>query len=199
MKSKVPLEGAELEEYLQKERAAKEKEAAEEAALARTQRMLEADEDDSESDESEDEEDAVEHALDMMDTGEDYDQSAPIFAEPGAGGGRRRGRKEADMGDWGFETEDGSMKQMLSFDIYLKGNVAKQTSFFKTEGAQQQRFRMFPYVERRRRVDSYGEVIDVGMWLRKGKIFEEEAESEEAKEAKRRKEEEEEAKVRFLL
>ena len=99
MKSKVPLEGAELEEYLQKERAAKEKEAAEEAALARTQRMLEADEGDSESDESEDEEDAVEHALDMMDTGEDYDQSAPIFAEPGAGGGRRRGRKEADMGD----------------------------------------------------------------------------------------------------
>ncbi|KAL5488069.1 hypothetical protein ACEPAI_6177 [Sanghuangporus weigelae] len=194
MKSKVPLEGAELEEYLQKERAAKEKEAAEEAALARTQRMLEADEDDSDSDESEDEEDAVEHALDMMDTSEDHDQSAPVFVEPGAGGGRRRGRKETDMGDWGFETEDGSMKQMLSFDIYLKGNVSKQTSFFKTEGAQQQRFRMFPYVERRRRVDSYGEVIDVGMWLRKGKVFEEEAESEETKVAKRRKEEEEEVK-----
>ena len=63
MKSKVPLQGAELEEYLQKERAAKEKEAAEEAVLARTQRMLEADEGDSESDESEDEEGLDEESL----------------------------------------------------------------------------------------------------------------------------------------
>ncbi|EJD01140.1 cleavage and polyadenylation specificity factor subunit [Fomitiporia mediterranea MF3/22] len=194
MKSKVPLQGVELEEYLKKERAAKEKEAAEEAALARTQRMLEADEGDSESDDSEDE-DAVEQTLDdMMDVSDDHDGLSPVFAEPGAGGGRRRSRKEADTGDWSFETEDGSTKPMLSFDIYMKGNVSKQSSFFKTEGPQQQRFRMFPYVERRRRVDSYGEVLDVGLWLRKGKLLEEEAESEESKEAKRKKEEEEEAK-----
>ena len=37
----------------------------------------------------------------------------------------------------------------------------------------------------------------VGMWLRKSKIFEEEAESEEAKEAKKKKEAEEEAQVGF--
>ena len=58
---------------------------------------------------------------------------------------------------------------------------------------------MFPYIERRRRVDAYGEVVDVGMWLRKSKLFEEEAESEETKEAKRRQEEEEEAKVHCFL
>ncbi|KAH8113222.1 cleavage and polyadenylation specificity factor subunit [Phellopilus nigrolimitatus] len=195
MKSKVPLHGAELEEYLKKERATKEKEAAEEAAIARTQRMLEADEDESESDDSE-EEDEDEHMIegDAMDVIEDGDEALPIFTEPGAGHARRKNRKETDIGDWGFEAEDGSLKQMLSYDIYLKGNVSKATSFFKADGGQQQRFRMFPYVERKRRVDSYGEVLDVGTWLRKGKIFEEEAESEEVKEAKRRKEAEEEAK-----
>jgi cleavage and polyadenylation specificity factor subunit 2 len=57
-------------------------------------------------------------------------------------------------------------------------------------------FRMFPYVERKRKVDAYGETIDVANWLRKGKVLEEEGESEEVREAKRKKAEEEEAKVR---
>ena len=151
--------------------------------------MLEADEGDSESDDESDE-DAVEETLggNNMDLTEDGD-------EIGASHHRRRSRKDVDLGDWSFETEDGGVKQLLSYDIYLKGNVSKTTSFFKTEGVQQQRYRMFPYVERKRRVDTYGEVLDVGMWLRKSKIFEEEAESEEVKEAKKRKEAEEEAKV----
>lgn len=59
-----------------------------------------------------------------------------------------------------------------------------------------QRFRMFPYVEKKRRVDEYGETIDVGMWLRKGKVFEEEAETEEVKDW-RRKAEEDDKKVRL--
>ena len=49
-------------------------------------------------------------------------------------------------------------------------------------------------MERENRVGSYGEVLDVGMWLRKGKLFEEEAENEQEKSAKK-KEEEEEANV----
>ena len=197
MKSKIPLQGAELEEYLSKEKAAKEKAAAEEAALARTQRMLEADEDEDEDSDESDDEDAVEHELDSeMDTAPD---GVDGTTEGGALQRHRRNRKDADMGDWAFETEDGGTKQMLSYDIYLKGNVSKTTSFFKADGTQQQRFRMFPYVERKRRVDSYGEVIDVGMWLRKGKIFEEEAESNEARDAKRQKEEEEEANVGSLI
>ncbi|THG93388.1 hypothetical protein EW026_g7835 [Hermanssonia centrifuga] len=65
--SKVPLQGAELEEYLAKERAVKEKEAAKKAAEERRQRILEADEDDtdedSESDSDSDDENEVERAL----------------------------------------------------------------------------------------------------------------------------------------
>jgi hypothetical protein len=58
---------------------------------------------------------------------------------------------------------------------------------------------MFPYVEKKRRVDDYGETIDVGMWLRKGKALEEEAESEDIKDYKRRVLAEEDAKVYSLL
>lgn len=193
------MQGAELEEYMENERAAKEKAAAEEAALARTQPMLEADEVDSESEDSEDEE-AVENALDddVMDTSNPANDGSPLYVEPGTIRGHRRGKNEGDVVDWGFETEDGSVKQMLSYDIYLKGNVSKANTFFKADGVQQQKFRMFPYVERRRRIDEYGEVLDVGMWLRKGKIFEEEAESIDAKEAKKQKEEEETAKVSHM-
>ncbi|KAK0191164.1 beta-lactamase-like protein [Armillaria mellea] len=180
--SKVLLQGAELEAHLQKERAAKEKEAAHQAVIARNQRMLEADEDDSDSDsEDEDEDEAeVRRALggDLMDT------------DDGTMDKRRRSDKGID-GDWNIDGGDeGLTKQMLSFDIYLKGNVSKATSFFKTVGGQTQRFRTFPYVEKKRKVDEYGELIDVGMWLRKGKVLEEEAESDELKDYRRRQAEE---------
>jgi cleavage and polyadenylation specificity factor subunit 2 len=54
---------------------------------------------------------------------------------------------------------------------------------------------MFPYVEKKRRVDEYGETVDVGMWLRKGKILEEDAERDATKEDIRLKQLEEDAKV----
>ncbi|KAJ7929959.1 beta-lactamase-like protein [Mycena leptocephala] len=168
MKSKVPLQGAELEAHLQKERAAKEKEAAHQAQLARSQRMLEADEDESDSDSDSDaeDEDEVRQALE----GENMDTDGGVDGT-------------------------GLTKQLLSFDIYLKGNVSKATSFFKNVGGQTQRFRMFPYVEKKRRVDEYGETVDVAMWLRKGRVFEEEAETDETKDFKRRKQAEDEAKA----
>lgn len=111
---------------------------------------------------------------------------------------RRSGKhKDPDGADWDmdFEGDDGVTKSMLSYDIYLKGHVAKTTSFFKSAEGHTQRFRMFPYVEKRRRVDEYGEVLDVGMWLRRGKALEEDAQDEDMKELKRLKAEEE-AKVR---
>jgi len=43
-------------------------------------------------------------------------------------------------------------------------------------------------------VDEYGETIDVGMWLRKGKVLEEDAESDEMKEMKRKKQADDDAK-----
>ncbi|KAF5390545.1 hypothetical protein D9757_002618 [Collybiopsis confluens] len=178
MKSKVPLQGAELEEYLAKERAAREKEAAAQAALARQQRILEADEGDSDSEDDEDEEDEVRRAL-----GQDDDPEERALKRHKGDGG--------DGADWNNMDDEGLTKQLLSFDIYIKGNVSKATTFFKHVGGQTHRFRMFPYVEKKRRVDEYGETIDVGMWLRKSKIFEEEAESDDIKDYRRRQAEEE--------
>ncbi|KAJ7094593.1 beta-lactamase-like protein [Mycena belliarum] len=187
MKSKVPLQGAELEAYMQKERAAKEKESAHQAQLARSQRMLEADEDESDSDSDSDaeDEDEVRQALE----GEHMD------TEGDGVGSKRKADKALDGADWGLDGDEGLTKQLLSFDIYLKGNVSKATSFFKNVGGQTQRFRMFPYVEKKRRVDEYGETVDVAMWLRKGRVFEEEAETDETKDFKRRKQAEEDAKA----
>jgi cleavage and polyadenylation specificity factor subunit 2 len=195
MRRKVPLQGLELELYQQKERAARDKEAAHQAALARNQRMLEADEDDSDSDSDSDaeEEDEVRQTL----SGEAMDTGGETAGAKSEGGGekKRRSDKGMDNADW-LDGDEGLTKQLLSFDIYLKGNVSKSTFFFKNAG-QTQRFRMFPYVEKKRRVDDYGETIDVGMWLRKGKALEEEAESEDVKD-KRRTLAEEDAKVSIL-
>ncbi|KAF8639809.1 hypothetical protein AX17_001068 [Amanita inopinata Kibby_2008] len=194
LKHKVPLQGAELDAFLEKERALREKEAAHQATLARNQRMLEADEDESES-ESEsdaDEEDEVRQAL-RGDT-DDTEMSGSLDVGGESSARRKKNGKGVDEADWGLDGDEGLTKQLLSYDIYLKGNVSKSTSFFKTAGTQSQRFRMFPYVEKKRRVDEYGETIDVGMWLRKGKVFEEQAEDDEMKDQKRRSQAEEEAK-----
>ena len=147
----------------------REKAAVAQAALVRNQQLLEADEgaDSSDSDSDAADEEDVERAL-----GLDADAA------------------RADGVDWGrgMDAED-SGRQMLSFDIYLKGNVSRAVSFFKSAGKENQRFRMFPYVEKKRRVDEYGEVIDVAMWVRRGQIMEEEADDEEVKERKRQEEE----------
>ncbi|KAL9712956.1 hypothetical protein Ac2012v2_004197 [Leucoagaricus gongylophorus] len=187
MHSKVPLQGAELDAYLQQEKEKKDKEAAQQAALVRNQRILEADEDESESDSDSDadEEDEVRRTLE-----DDMD----IDLDDGDGKRRRRQGDNLDSSDWALDGDEGLTKQFLSFDIYLKGNVSRATSFFKTAGSQAQRFRMFPYVEKKRRVDEYGETIDVGMWLRKGKALEEAAESDEIKDYKRKLQQEDEVK-----
>lgn len=203
IKSKVPLRGAELEEFLQKERAAKEREAAQQAALARTQLLLEAD-DDSDSDDTDSDSDQ-----DDMDEAPDGGNEATLHAiEPGGGGlkrstSRQGGGMRSRSGrtdPWSFDGDEGS--KQFAFDIYLKGNTARSTSFFKIAAGQTQRFRMFPYIERRRRVDGYGEVVDVALWVRKGKILEENAQNDQSKE-KSQTDAEVEAKARvadpFLL
>lgn len=192
MNSKVPLQGSELEEYLARERAAQEKEAAKKAAEERRQRILEADaddtDDDSDSDDDSDDENEVELALAYQTDGGEEKTSKPS-------GGKRRGAKRRDVDDAGWSgalDDDGLSKQMISYDIYLKGNVSKATSFFKSADGHSQRFRMFPYIEKKRKIDDYGELIDVEMWLRKGKALEEHGETEEMKEMKRVNAEEEE-------
>ncbi|KAG8961095.1 hypothetical protein FRC03_005791 [Tulasnella sp. 419] len=200
LNSKVPLEGAELEEYLRKERLAKEKEAAQRAANARAQqRLLEADEgesDDEDESESEGEEDddalSVERSLAQADINDDPTSSDAIGRRVGATGSTGRSGGGGGM-DWmtssggAGDQDDPASSRQISFDIYLKGNVSKAAGFFKSSSGQTQRFRMYPYIERKRRVDEYGETLDIGAWLRKGKALEEDAESEEVKEAKRKK------------
>lgn len=187
MHSKVPLEGAELEEYLAQDRAAREREAAAQSALARSQRMLEADEGGDDESDSSDEEDAAEGGT---------DPNLMKIDEPGVAGL-----------DWSMldTAEDSQARaQQVSFDIYLRGNTVARTatSFFKsgavdpssaeeveapvdgdapalestlTPGEGLTRYRMFPLVERRKRVDAYGEMLDVGAWMRKSRALEEEA------------------------
>lgn len=136
--------------------------------------MLEADEGDSDSD-SDSEDEVSRELMDEQDEG-----------------GRRADKNDA--ADWNMD--DSTTSKLLSFDIYLKGNVSKATSFFKTLG-QSQRFRTFPYVEKKRKVDEYGEIIDVSMWMQKGKILEEQAESDELKDYRKRQAEED-AKVGLI-
>ncbi|KAI0315379.1 beta-lactamase-like protein [Amylostereum chailletii] len=177
LNSKVPLQGTELEIFLQKERAEKEKQSALQAALQRKQRILEADEGDEDSDSSSDSED-------------EDDVERELGGEVPERRRRRKSPNQDEGDDWtkGIDADDAS-RQLLSFDIYLKGNVSKSTSFFKSTGRESRGFRMFPYVEKRRRVDEYGEVLDVGMWVRRGKLIEEETESEDSKAMKAQEEE----------
>lgn len=89
--------------------------------------------------------------------------------------------------------------QQMSFDIYVKG---QQTRVGRIGGGggggEMARFRMFPFIERRgRKVDEYGEGIDVGLWVRRGREIEEEGETEEVREKKKRKVEEDEKQVRL--
>lgn len=140
--------------------------------------MLEADEVESDDDD----EDEIDAGLDNDDDDEDDD-------DEGAAGARRQ--RIDDGGGWADDS------RQLSFDIYVKGQATRATSFFKSASGGAPRFRMFPFVEKRaRNVDSYGEAVDIGIWLRKGKEIEEVGEDEFVKEAKRRRIEEEQKKVR---
>jgi cleavage and polyadenylation specificity factor subunit 2 len=56
----------------------------------------------------------------------------------------------------------------MSFDIFVKGQQMREGG-----AGEMARFRMFPFIERRgRKVDSYGEGIDVGLWVRRGREIE---------------------------
>lgn len=134
--------------------------------------MLEEEESEDEdvSDSDDDSDSSVEEDVDMADT-------------------RRSRRAVGDEGDWvTMEQDEGGLKQQ-TFDTYVKGNITKTSMFFKTSEAAAPRYRMFPYVERKRRIDDFGEIVDVSAWLRKGKIFDANAESEEMKALKLRKSE----------
>ncbi|CAD6934080.1 unnamed protein product [Tilletia controversa] len=179
--SEVPLVGDELRLYQEVHKASLEKTAQQRLVQARQRRTLEADEDDSDSDSdsgSEDDDDAFGELAGPGARGGG-------FAEPGSTSRKRvhaaafgaaaaeRGRGTAAMD---AQNEGDGVSTTLSFDIYLKGNASRAAGgFFGTranlgaggEDGRSIRFRMFPFVERKRRVDAFGEVVDVGRWLNK--------------------------------
>ncbi|EPQ30383.1 uncharacterized protein PFL1_01909 [Pseudozyma flocculosa PF-1] len=197
LKSKVPLEGDELRAHLEAEQAEKEKQAQQRALLARSRRRLEADEDDeSDSDDDDDDDDD-----DDEDDRDGAGKGAPVgkiagggFAEPGSmgrkrnhalafdeSGGRGGAGGAAGAGGGLDDGANGDAATQVSFDIYLKGNASRATTFFgsKVGGAGQEgpfgvgvRYRLFPVVERKRRIDGYGETIDVARWLSRRKEIE---------------------------
>lgn len=215
LREKIPLQGAELETYLEGERVKKEREEQHRALAARSRRRLEADEeDDEESDDGSGSSDS--------DSGDDDDDDAD--ADEGAmpsGGvvadalprnrkGRRGGKGKSGVDDGNepsvHATGEGDLTMLgaaLSHDIYLKGNASRTTNFFGSssgalkhlsaaqDGAREARerhgvgvrFRTFPVVEKRKRVDAFGEVIDVGRWLSRGRRERQEEEERVKREA----------------
>mgnify|MGYP001602463906 CR=1 FL=1 len=152
MKRKIILSGAELEAHLETTRLAAELEAKHLEALDRSRRMMQADADsDSDSDDSGDEEDR-------------HEQEA---VEPGSGVRRRTGGFTGGAGAWDeFLDPANAGAGGQSFDVYVRGAFSKRAVVDGRETLQ--RYRMFPVVERKRRVDAYGEAIDVEGWLKRG-------------------------------
>lgn len=156
----MPLVGEELEAHLEAERIQKEKEQAQQAALDRSRRMLEADDLDTDSESG-------------SEAGDDAADGIIIArADP-----------------------DPEERLQMSFDIYVKG---QQTRVGRGAAGEMARFRMFPQVEKRgRKIDEYGEGIDIGQWIRRGREIEEEGETEEVRANKKRKLEEDEKQVSY--
>ncbi|GAA5907187.1 hypothetical protein JCM6882_008386 [Rhodosporidiobolus microsporus] len=164
MKRKVYLEGEELEAHLAAEREAADLAAKQQAALERSRRLLNADaggDSDSDSDASDADADVAEEAA------AEEDVVVPVRR-------RRVGGFTGGAGAWDeFLDADAVAGQAggQSFDIYVRGAYGVRKIIGgggDGAGAGLPRFRMFPVVERKRRVDAYGEQIDVDGWMRRG-------------------------------
>lgn len=166
--SKVPLEGEELEAHIEAERLASERAAQAKALLARSTRRLEADENeessdsDSSGDDSEEEDVMMEEEGKEVGEGEERKSKVLVSRKRGGAGPLNNVNEEEEMN---FNPE-------VSFDIYLKGKASRATGFFgalaeKTSNRYKTgiRFRMFPVVEKKRKVDTYGETLDIAKWL----------------------------------
>ncbi|GAA6030255.1 hypothetical protein JCM8097_009012 [Rhodosporidiobolus ruineniae] len=166
MRRKVYLEGDELEAYLAAEQEAADLAAKQQEALERSRRMLHADaaDSDSDSDASDAEADVAEEANGAADDGDE--EMKPVRR-------RRVGGFTGGAGAWDEFLDADAMAGQApggqSFDIYVRGSYGvRKLLGGDGPGANLPRYRMFPVVERRRRVDAYGEQIDVEGWMRRG-------------------------------
>lgn len=175
LKSKVPLEGDELRAHREAEQAERERLAQQRALLARSRRRLEADEDDSSDSDSEGGEEGENETVYDVAGGADEPGGAMIRKRPyGVAFDEATNPGGALSGGAGASGDT----NQLSFDIYLKGNASRATSFFGSKAGQEGpfglgvRYRLFPAIERKRRVDGFGEVIDVTRWLSRRRALE---------------------------
>lgn len=169
VRRKVVLEGEELTSYLEEQRAAEEKDARRREMAERSRRMMQADDDD----DSEDSEDEGADAAAFEDAQED--SMIPLSKRARVGGfAGGAGPWDEFLDPLSKESRSTATGGGQSFDIYVKGSFAQRSATDETTLA---RFRMFPVVERKRRVDVYGESIDIEGWMRRGM----DDESEEAK------------------
>ncbi|WFD34756.1 hypothetical protein MCUN1_001600 [Malassezia cuniculi] len=152
VRRRVRLAGEELRAYVERTRAANEAQERERTHMERSQRKLEADVDDSSDSDS------------SSDGGADDDGEDTLHAST-------RGLAPERLGNEGAA---------LSFDIYLRGSASRmQPSFGAADGEYGAgvRYRMFPFAERKRKVDCYGEAIDTSRWLSRRRKMEAEQEA----------------------
>ena len=156
LRRRIRLTGEELRAHLEREQQAKEQEA-QTKAPQRARPQLEADEDGgaSSSDSSDDEEPAT-----------DRDAHRLLMST-------------RDIAPERLAAAEG--RQEISFDIFLRGLASRAPAYPTAEeeayGAGVH-YRMFPFIERKRKVDMYGEAIDTSKWLSRRRRLEEEQEDQ---------------------
>lgn len=168
---KVTLQGDELMKYIEDTRLAKEREQKAKAMAERNRRMMEADD----ADGSSDSEDSDDDARDAQ--GESTERTMVPLSATGPGTSSRRSFPGAEMdglvstaGPWDEFIDDFRGSVVGGFDIYVRPSY---NPAYKAETPNNRvatnRTRMFPFYERRRRIDGYGESIDVEGWQSRGK------------------------------
>jgi len=196
---KRPLIGQELVAHQDKLRAVEAAEAKQKALLERSRRLREAAGNQNEASDSEsDDDDAAPpaatngvngHDDDAMSTGDGErevmrDLTNDADRQLGTGGDTETAATATirAAANWDEFVDAGDAQPMTGggFDTYVRGQVARRLEYsVPAPGATADerpiaptRLRLFPFVERRRRVDQYGEVIDIQGWLSRGKTVE---------------------------
>lgn len=111
------------------------------------------------------------------------------YAEPGAGpvmkswkrglakNGYEPGLTHTGTGAWDEFLDDIKTSQIGGFDIYVRqggaANPSRSMALPHANQIQNTRYRMFPYFERRRKIDGYGEAVDIEGWKTRNKAPEE--------------------------
>lgn len=153
------LAGEELEAFKARTQAREDQKAKEKALQDRSRRLKEAaDVEDSDEDSSADEDEGDDEERQMA-------KAALNDAETGFSGGF--------LDEFLPETAQGPIDLFVRSTVprseFTQGVLQPDGSYFFPSLREQMRSRLFPFIERRRKVDAYGEVVDFQAWQNKGK------------------------------